>query len=88
MAESFTVDHLIRMQRPFDVQVSPDGAVIAYVLKPISREGEHRRSAIWLVPFSGGEPRQFTSGLWHDSEPRWSPDGSYVAFLSDRIERG
>ncbi len=76
------------MQRPSDVRISPDGELVAYVVRPVSREGEHWESAIWVVPFTGGTPRQFTSGLWDDREPRWSPDGQQLAFLSDRAERG
>ncbi|MDW8060035.1 MAG: S9 family peptidase [Thermomicrobium sp.] len=87
-SEVLTVEELVTMQRPSDVRISPDGELVAYVLRPVSREGDHWESAIWIVPFSGGPARQFTSGLWEDREPRWSPDGQHLAFLSDRAERG
>lgn len=83
-----TIEELVTMRRPSDVRISPDGELVAYVVRPVSREGEHWESAIWVVPFTGGTPRQFTSGLWDDREPRWSPDGQQLAFLSDRAERG
>ncbi|MCX2728431.1 S9 family peptidase [Thermomicrobium sp. 4228-Ro] len=83
-----TVEELVTMRRPSDVRISPDGELVAYVVRPVSREGEHWESAIWVVPFAGGVPWQFTSGLWDDREPRWSPDGWQLAFLSDRAERG
>lgn len=83
-----TIDDLVTMRRPSDARVSPDGELVAYVVRPVSREGEHWESAIWVVPFAGGPARQFTSGLWEDREPRWSPDGRRLAFLSDRAERG
>ena len=45
------------------------------------------RSEIWLVPSDGSRPpRRFTGGKWNDSDPRWSPDGSQIAFVSDRLE--
>lgn len=87
-SDLLTVDELVTMRRPSDVHMSPDGELVAYVVRPVSREGEHWESSIWVVPFAGGEPRQFTSGLWHDEQPRWSPDGRLLAFLSDRAERG
>jgi Tol biopolymer transport system component len=37
-----------------------------------------------MVPTSGGEARQYTSGQTPDTSPRWSPDGTKIAFLSDR----
>ncbi|HZU13394.1 MAG TPA: S9 family peptidase [Chloroflexota bacterium] len=72
-----------------EVQLSPQG-LIAYVLAPFGKKEEHEQSAIWVVPAdpAGGEPRQFTAGDAHDHQPRWSPDGTRLAFLSDRRERG
>ncbi len=45
-------------------------------------------SRIWVVDTAGGEARQWTSGPRSDSSPRWSPDSSTLAFLSDREENG
>ena len=43
------------------------------------------RHAIWLVPTDGSAPaRQVTLGARHDTQPRFSPDGTALAFLSDR----
>jgi len=68
-----------------DPRLSPDGRLIAYVVTRIDREASAYRSAIWVVPVDGSEePRQFTSGERHDNSPRWSPDGRWLAFASDR----
>jgi dipeptidyl aminopeptidase/acylaminoacyl peptidase len=83
-----TPDDLYSLRIPSDVQLSPDGARVAYVLTTIDREADEYRAAIWIVPAKGGEPVQFTRGAKNDSAPRWSPDGQTLAFLSDRDGSG
>lgn len=86
--QPLTAEQLVERRRLSEARISPDGQQVAFTVAPFSKEGEHGLSTIWLVGFAEGEPRQFTSGLWLDTEPRWSPDGSRLAFLSDRAERG
>jgi dipeptidyl aminopeptidase/acylaminoacyl peptidase len=43
--------------------------------------GETYRSHLWLVPLDGGRSRQLTHGAVRDTHPRFSPDGSRLAFL-------
>jgi dipeptidyl aminopeptidase/acylaminoacyl peptidase len=56
----------------------------ACAVKTPDREADGYRSAIWLVPLEGGAPVQFTSGTASDNYPKWSPDGSRLAFVSSR----
>src|SRR5271167_1014410 len=39
---------------------------------------------IWLAPAGGGEARQLTAHPGKDSQPKFSPDGREIAFVSDR----
>jgi dipeptidyl aminopeptidase/acylaminoacyl peptidase len=66
-------------------RLSPDGRFVAYVVNWIDREENGYRAAIWVAPLDGSEaPRQFTSGKRRDGLPRWSPDGRWLAFVSNR----
>src|SRR5262249_28031638 len=72
-----------------DAQISPDGSRVAFVVgDSFKSDSKWAKSTIWIVETSGGEPRQLTAGPRTDSLPRWSPDGSQLAFLSDRLKDG
>lgn len=84
-----SLEALADLQVPGDFHISPDGKQIVYGLKPWTKKSDHPTSSIWIA-YIGKEAsaRQLTSGLFKDERPRWSPDGTYIAFDSDRGKLG
>ena len=64
-------------------QVAPDGKSVAYVVTTTDREADEAKDAIWLTNWEGTEHRQLTRGE-SASQPRFSPDGRFLSFLSAR----
>jgi len=66
-----------------DPRISPDGERVAYV-RSVPKSDEEYEATVHVVPVGGGEPRQFTVAEGVDGEPRWSPSGDRLAFVSTR----
>jgi dipeptidyl aminopeptidase/acylaminoacyl peptidase len=80
-------EDLTRLSLVSDPQLSPDGRRIAFVVTTLSDARDEYLANIWVVDVDGGAPRRFTAGPRRDLEPRWSPDGTRLAFLSERAPR-
>ncbi|HEX9485837.1 MAG TPA: S9 family peptidase [Gemmatimonadales bacterium] len=62
-------------------QISPDGRQSAYVLVTVKAKHDGYETSLWAVGTDGASaPRRLTAGP-RDGAPRWSPDGSTLAFL-------
>jgi dipeptidyl aminopeptidase/acylaminoacyl peptidase len=68
-----------------DVHISPDSRQVAYVVTTIDQKANRRISSVWAVAVDGtSPPRRLTAEDASSNSPRWSPNGSRLAFLSTR----
>ncbi|WP_295818580.1 S9 family peptidase [uncultured Deinococcus sp.] len=87
-----TPHSLLALAFPSDPRLSPDGRRVAFVLSRIEEEDVRApdeqfarpryKSHIWVAEH-GQMARPFTAGEGRDSAPRWSPDGTQLAFVRD-----
>jgi dipeptidyl aminopeptidase/acylaminoacyl peptidase len=78
-----TVMDEFQIQIAADPQISPDGKRIVYVRRFADPMTDRRYSNLWIINADGTDHRPLTTGNRSDITPRWSPDGTRIAFLSD-----
>jgi len=81
---ALTFDDFIAMKAVGDPQLSPNGKWVAYTLTEYSLKDNRGTGRIWLAELGTGQTRRLTEGPGSDRQPRWSPDGTTLAFVSTR----
>jgi dipeptidyl aminopeptidase/acylaminoacyl peptidase len=81
-----TIDDHFQIREVEGPRLSPDAQWVAYTVRTTSLKEDNSKQGIWMVPFAGGEGVPLTAEDVSSGNPRWSPDGRYLAFLSARHE--
>ena len=81
-----TVDDYFRIKNVEDPQISPESKWVAYTIETADLKEDKSKERIWMISTAGGEAIPLTAESASSSHPRWSPDGKYLAFLSERNE--
>ncbi len=85
---AMTLDDLSKLQHVGRAELSPDGAWAAYTVRRTDVEEDKSVSDLWMVSWDGTQDVQLTYDGEGASDPRWSPDGRYLAFISGRAGKG
>jgi dipeptidyl aminopeptidase/acylaminoacyl peptidase len=83
-ARPITLDEIVKYKGMDAVSISPDGRRAAVVVSEMDFDENVIRTNLYLVESSGKSAVKLTNAPKHDDTPRWSPDGKWLAFLSDR----
>lgn len=69
-----------------DPQISPDGRTIAYLRMSMDIKTDKPRAALWLINADGRDGLPICAGDVSCSSPRWSPDGTRIAYVARRAD--
>lgn len=81
------LDRLLDVRTPESLAIGPDGTLVFALHATVSERGVSVPSDLWLLG-AADQVTRITDGDWNDRSPAWSPDGTRLAFLSDRILGG
>jgi len=87
-APVWTPERLVRLQRITELDLSQDARHLVYAVREAVLTDQESKfvTHLYRLPAQGGKPLRLTYGQTSNYSPRWSPDGQYIAFLSDRAD--
>jgi dipeptidyl aminopeptidase/acylaminoacyl peptidase len=84
MALAFQPEDLALFNDLGQLHATDTPGLAACVVRSVDLANDGYISTIWTFALDGSEARQFTLGTSGDNQPKWSPDGSLLAFVSPR----
>jgi tricorn protease-like protein len=82
----FTAEDLVTLARLSEPVLAPDGRRVAYVVRETDLDANRGRTDVWMLDLANRDaaPVRLTRHEAGESNPRWSPDGRALYFLSTR----
>ncbi len=79
-----TIDQSLEMKGAFSPEISPDGKRVVYEVSRTNWEDNPFERDLWIADTATGDGHQLTASKKSSTNAAWSPDGKWIAFLSDR----
>lgn len=81
-SRAFTGEDLFRLEVATDPQIAPDGRSVVYVRRSNDIMTDRARNTLWIIDVPAGTQAPLVAGPGSHMQPRWSPDGSRLAYIS------
>jgi len=79
-----TLDEFMSLKSINSARISPDGRFVAYARRETNWKDNSFATQLWLVNVATGASFQLTRGKKSTSQAEWSPDGHWMAFITER----